>query len=126
MLRQEMRVWVVEMVGRISKGINFKFGEKILRDFLQKPVDHHATFDASLTVENEDDFGEIRPVQQLLNRQMTVSDILCRVVKIALYQALDDIEEYSITTNIRSTILQDWCKLSSPLVMNAQNGTSKC
>lgn len=84
MLRNEMEMWVIEMVSCVSKGVNFEFGEEILRDFLEEPVQDHSTLDPTLRMQNEHHFGQFVVVELSLHNDVAVADILCGVVEVTL------------------------------------------
>lgn len=91
---------VVEMVCSISKGVDFELCHEVLRDFLQEPIDNHATFDTALAMENEDYFCKMGFVERFFDGFIAVSDIVGSIVKVALNEALDYIKEYAVA---------EWC-----------------
>ena len=78
-------MWVVEMVGCVTEGVDFEFGKEVLGKFLQEPVDDHTTFNATLAVKNEDYFVEIGVVERFFYYLVAVADIVCGEVEVALY-----------------------------------------
>jgi hypothetical protein len=67
-----------------------------LRDFLEEPVKDHASFDATLGVEDEDDFGESGVVEEGFYDGVAVSYVLGRVGEVALDETLEDVEDDAI------------------------------
>jgi hypothetical protein len=75
---------VIEVIGCISKGIDLEFGEEILGQFLEEPVDDHPSFDTPLAVEDKDDFGELGFVKSCFDSFIAISDVLSGVIEVSL------------------------------------------
>jgi hypothetical protein len=83
-LGKEVKMGVVEVIGCVSKGVDFELSEEILGEFLQEPVDDHSAFDTALAVEDKDDFGEFRFVESSFDDFVTVADVLGSIVEVSL------------------------------------------
>ena len=77
-------MWVIEVVGCVSEGVDFEFSEEILGQFLQEPVDYHATFDTALTVENENYFRYFGFVESFFDGFVAVADVVGGVIEVSL------------------------------------------
>lgn len=62
----------------------FELGKEILRKLLEKPVEHHATLDSTLRMQNKNYFGKLRVVQLLLDYLVAKADIARSIAKGAL------------------------------------------
>lgn len=89
------------MVGCVAESIDFEFGKEILWNFLQEPVKDHAAFDAALGVQDKDNLGEVRLVEKFFDDDVAGADVESGVSKVALYEALDYIEQNSGARTVR-------------------------
>jgi hypothetical protein len=92
-LSLDMPMGIVEVVRSIAKRVNFKLGQKILGYFLQQPIQDQAAFNATLRMQDEDDLGELRAVQLILDNAVALTHVIRCVAEIALNKALQDIED---------------------------------
>jgi len=88
---------VIEVVCRVPEGVNLEFRQEVLGNFLKEPVEDHPAFDAALTVQDEDYFGELGIVESLLYDNVAVADVLGCVIEISLDEALEDVEEDAVS-----------------------------
>ncbi len=117
---------IIEVIRCITESVDFEFREKVLREFLEEPIDDHAAFDAALRMQDEDDFGEVRLVESFLDDLVAVSDVLGCVGEVTLDQALDYIEKDAVSWKVRLKICHWTANLESlRLIVNAQHRASK-
>lgn len=83
---------VVEVVGGVSKRVDFELCQQVLGKFLEKPINDHASLDGTLGMQDEDDLGVLRVVELLLDDPVADSHVCCGVAKVALDKTFDDIE----------------------------------
>ena len=88
---------VVEVIGGVAEGVDFEFGEKVLRDFLEEPVEDHTAFDAALGVQDEDHFGEVGLVEGGFNDAVATSNVGGCIGEVSLDKALDHVEENAVS-----------------------------
>lgn len=68
-----------------------------MRHFLEQPVDYHPAFDTALAVQDEYYFCEGRVVQGFFYDGVPVPDVLGGVVEVALEEALEHVEEDTVS-----------------------------
>jgi hypothetical protein len=85
-------MWVVHVVGGISKSVDLKLIQQVLGNLIKKPVDDHAALDSTLRVDNKNDFVVLGVLERCFDFDIRVSDIHCGVAETSLYQTLYDVE----------------------------------
>jgi len=84
---------VVEVAGRAGEGVDFQLGEVGFCDVGEEGVDGGGAFDAALGVEDEDDFPEGGGFEGLFEDDAGGADVGGGVVKVALDEAFEEVEE---------------------------------
>jgi hypothetical protein len=85
-------MWVVHVVGGISKSVDLKLIQQVLGNLIKKPVDDHAALDSTLRVDNKNDFVVLGVLERCFDFDIRVSDIQCGVAETSLYQTLYHVE----------------------------------
>ena len=83
------------MVRCVAKRIDLQILKEIMRHFVKKPVKNHATFDSTLRVQDKDNPLHAFLVKCLFHKYVTGPNIVGRVTKAALDEALYNVEDYA-------------------------------
>lgn len=90
---------------RMSGVTYLEFGKKILRQFLQKPVENKATLDTSLRMQDKDHLGVLWVVERFLDNSIAHSYIVGRVSQVPLDETFDNVKEDSRSLVVNT---EDW------------------
>lgn len=68
-------VWIIKVIGSVSKGVDLQSLELGFRYFVEEPVNNHAPFDGSLGMQDQDDFCATFTIKGLLDKDVTVANV---------------------------------------------------